>query len=145
MKAAAAALVAALLAAGANADESHHMIFEAKSIPHESQRYDTVGDWRIKSGQISILVSSLPDERYEFLVALHELVEAYLCKQGGISEETVTAFDTGPGKELDEPGDDPRAPYHAEHVFASKIERMMADELGVDWEKYETAIEELGK
>jgi hypothetical protein len=78
---------------------------------------------------VVITVSRMPDERYEFLVGLHELIEAYLCKTRGISEASVTAFDTGVGANLDEPGDDPRAPYHNEHVFATKVERMMAAEL----------------
>ncbi len=39
-----------------------------------------------------------------------------------------------------EPGDDPRAPYHAEHAFATAIEEMLAKELGVDLDAYEAAI-----
>ena len=37
---------------------------------------------------------------------------------------------------LDEPGDTLQAPYHKEHMFAEKIERSVADELGVDWKEY---------
>jgi len=37
-----------------------------------------------------------------------------------------------------EPGDDPKAPYHRKHQWASRLERMFAAELGVDWGKYET-------
>jgi hypothetical protein len=42
-----------------------------------------------------------------------------------------------------EPGDHPGAPYHAEHMFASKVEEMLAKQLGVDWLEYERAIEAL--
>jgi len=38
--------------------------------------------------------------------------------------------------DLGEPGDDPRAPYYREHQFASGMERLMAAELGVDWQQY---------
>lgn len=74
----------------------------------------------------------MSDRRYEFLVAMHEVIEAFLCKTRGVTQQRVDAFDTGPGKDLDEPGDDPRAPYFHEHQFASKIEKLMAHELRVN-------------
>jgi hypothetical protein len=43
----------------------------------------------------------------------------------------------------EEPGDSSEAPYHKEHVFATKIERMIADELGVDWDVYEKHLDEV--
>jgi hypothetical protein len=43
----------------------------------------------------------------------------------------------------EEPGDDLRAPYHCEHVFATKVERMLAREMGVDWDAYEGMLVEL--
>ena len=45
----------------------------------------------------------------------------------------------GVGKDLDDPGDDPRAPYHLEHLTASAIERRLALELGVSWDAYKDA------
>jgi hypothetical protein len=39
-----------------------------------------------------------------------------------------------------EPGDDPRAPYHKQHVFAENIERLLAAELGVDWSAYDKEV-----
>lgn len=123
-----------------------------KTIPHAEQRYDTCGDWRGDvAGQISVTVSELPDWRYEFLVALHELIEGTLCNARGIKDADVSAFDEQFEAELDsyqhqpddEPGDDRRAPYHQEHVFASAIERIVATELGVDWSEYEQAINAL--
>lgn len=42
-----------------------------------------------------------------------------------------------------EPGDDPAAPYFEGHQFATKIEKLTARELGVDWKVYETAINSL--
>jgi hypothetical protein len=44
---------------------------------------------------------------------------------------------------LDEPGHDPKAPYNKEHIFAEKIERQIAEELGVDWEEYSRVVESL--
>ncbi len=42
-----------------------------------------------------------------------------------------------------EPGDHPNCPYFDEHVFASRIERLLAGELSVNWFEYEKAIEAL--
>jgi hypothetical protein len=40
----------------------------------------------------------------------------------------------------EKPGDDPRAPYHKQHVFAENIERLLAAELGVDWSAYDKEV-----
>lgn len=126
-----------------------------QAVPHHTQKYDTCGDWR--SGQAYgmpveyIRVSKLDNPDYEFLVALHELIEWYLCRRAGVSQAKVDAFDLkfeaerragkhGPDAE---PGDDARAPYHWMHQVASLYEQRMAAVLGVDWKKYEAAIETL--
>ena len=55
----------------------------------------------------------MTDRRYELLVALHELVEALLCKEAGVSQERVDALDEAyeakrlPDDKDSEPGDDP--------------------------------------
>ena len=116
-----------------------------ETIPHKKQRYPTVGDWYTRKGVLHIRVSKMKDWRHELLVALHELVEVNLCKQRGISEKIVDAFDIAfekarkPGND-DEPGDDPKAPYRKEHFFATNIEALMSAELGVDWAKYEKEV-----
>jgi hypothetical protein len=147
------------LAGASDAKEKHmdHFYAEIISIPHSLQDYETVGNWRVRhlDGAFRLLVevSEMSSPDYEFLVGLHELVEAYLCKHAGIIEAAVTAFDVQFDKDrgteaewaYDEPGDAPEAPYHRQHVFASKIERMVADELGVDWARYEHEIGRLSK
>ena len=85
------------------------------------------------------------DQRYEFLVAAHEMIEAYLAIHAGVSPEAVDKFDRAyetkrKAGDDSEPGDDPKAPYHREHVFASKIERSLAKQLGVDWAKYDREV-----
>lgn len=119
-----------------------------ETIPHKKQRYPTVGDWYTRKGVLHIRVSQMSDWRYELLVALHELVEVSLCKHRGITEAETDAFDIAfekarkPGNE-DEPGDDPKAPYRKEHFFATSVERLMAAELNVDWNKYDREIYDL--
>ena len=123
------------------------------TIAHEEQRYPTVGDywfpWREqKDTCIEVRVSRMGNEDYEFLVAIHEQIEAYLTKKRGITETLITNFDVEfeknrPKGNTNEPGNDPDAPYHKEHVFATKLERMLAEELGVDWDKYDAAVNAL--
>lgn len=127
------------------------MKIQIETIPHEQQRYPTVGDYWEDSASIEqIRVSEMPDWRYEALVAVHELVEMILTKQRAISEQAITDFDIAfeksreEGKVLGEPGDDPRAPYQREHFFATNLERLLAAELGVDWFAYDRLVEGLG-
>jgi len=118
-------------------------------VKHEEQRYETVGDWIFLSPtQLNITVSDTGNWKYNFLVGLHEQIEAILCLEAGVNEEEVTKFDlmfederiNGLHSETDEPGDDPRAPYHKQHVFATLIEKETAAKLNVDWGNYEETI-----
>lgn len=115
------------------------------TIPHSSQRYDTCGDWFLWKDRLDVRVSKLDDEDYEFLIGIHETIEAYLCKRRSIKEQDVTNFDIKFGEEGrdGEPGDAPDAPYRKEHFFATSIERLIAAELGVDWELYDAAVNNL--
>ena len=90
----------------------------------------------------------MKDERYVFLVALHEMIEYELCRMNGVTDGDVVRFDREFEDERKahlhsleaEPGDDPRAPYRAEHGFATMIERTVARKMGVDWSAYERAV-----
>jgi len=131
-------------------------------IPHEQQRYPTAGDWVFDSdGNLRIRVSKLSDWRKEMLVALHELVEVLKCKHDGVTQESVDAFDIEYEKRreealnsempeadkalvaIDEPGDQPNAPYAKQHCLATGVERLMAAALDVNWHEYELEIEAL--
>lgn len=128
-----------------------HFAATLRVIDHKFQRYNTCGDWRTWPKLTDVSVSAMSDRRYELLVAVHELIEAELCRARGITEQEVTDFDTNYEQHLrtsddnSEPGDQPMAPYHREHVFATKVERLLADELGVDWQEYERALAELSR
>lgn len=123
-----------------------------KIIPHKEHRYETVGDWWwTKDGDLEIRVSKMSDWRYEVCVAIHELVEVVLCKQAGVSQESVDEFDIEYEKQrakslsLDtsEPGDSRFAPYRFQHCIATGVERVVAAVLGVNWSDYETEINSL--
>lgn len=121
------------------------------TVPHDQQRYETVGDWLTVGKDLVIRVSDMGRPDYEFCVGLHELIEAYLCKRAGITDEAVTAFDVqfekdraaGLHRSDEEPGDHPDAPYRLQHQFATKIEKLLAAQLGLDWSEYEGAIASL--
>lgn len=117
---------------------------EINTIPHKKQRYDTVGDWifDICNCQLSISVSKMNKWEYEALVAFHELVESLLCRKKGITSFAVDEWDMAHCN-LDEPGEDPSAPYHDEHMFAEELEKLLAKRLGVNWDEYVQRIEEL--
>jgi hypothetical protein len=107
------------------------------TVPHSTQRYPTVGDYfdvqtpGMRVPVTNVRISDMQDEDCEFLVAIHELIEQHLCKKRGISEESITAFDMI------------RAPYNKEHVFATSIEKLVAAELGVDWDEYDKTVNSL--
>ncbi len=66
-----------------------------ETIPHDQQRYPTVGDWQWTGpDELVVRVSEMGDWRYNAAVAVHELVEVLLCKQDGVTEAAVDAFDT---------------------------------------------------
>ena len=105
-----------------------------------------------------IFVSKMSDPRYEALVGLHELVEVLVCMEDGVTQKQVDEFDTRFEKDreeriknaaspaeaaeitLEEPGDQPDAPYCDQHCFATGVERLMAAALGVNWAEYEQEI-----
>ena len=76
-------------------------------------------------------------------MAIHELTEALLCRARGISEKAVDAFDLGPGKNVEEPGDHPGAPYRREHRAAYVPETFLADAFDLDWHAYQEAFGQL--
>lgn len=117
-----------------------------ETIPHEAQRYTTVGDWFYDAeNTLHIRVSKLSDPRLEELIAVHELVEVLLCSHAGVTQQSVDDFDKMTEKDRPdvEPGDEPDAPYVRQHCFATAVERMLAAEMGVSWKNYEAELEAL--
>ena len=106
----------------------------------------SLGDyWRNHKDLINIRSLDIGNQDYEFLIMLHEMIEEYLCTKRGVKEQDIQAFDNEFDKKAleCEPGDDPQAPYYKEHQIATIIERLVAYELGIDWEKYGTDLEKL--
>jgi hypothetical protein len=134
------------------------------AVPHKTQRYDTCGDWYEapafweqmgatkdrSAGCLHVRVSAELPRKEQFLVAIHELIEAFLCEVAGVTEEQVDGFDFGynlltPNGGKGEPGDEFLAPYYHQHQIATAIERILAAEVQVNWLEYEQHIEELSR
>lgn len=123
----------------------------AITIPHNKQRYSTLGDYFTdENGVEQFRVSDLGDYRMELAILVHEIVENYLCKYKGIKEQDIMNFDLMFEKERDEgkwtdeePGDDPRSIYNKEHQIATFIERALISYFGINWEDYELACNKL--
>jgi len=118
---------------------------DIKTVPHNKQRYPTVGDYYREKHKMHFRISEMQNKDYEFLVAIHELVEQYLCEKEKISIESIDQFDISFERfrnagDTSEPGDDKKAPYYRQHQIATAIERLMAVHIGVDWNDYDRKI-----
>ena len=118
------------------------------TIPHEAQRYPTVGDWDWNGQKLTIRVSDMGNWKYEAAVALHELAECLLCKHEGVFQDVVDDFDKQYEEsriegDVSEPGDHQLAPYRDQHFVATTLERIFAFELGIDWSDYEETVNSL--
>lgn len=127
------------------------MKITVKVIPHRKHRkiggirYETVGDWKFdKKGDLTVWVSEMFEEKYEALVAVHEILEALLCLASGVSEESVSGFDMECQKRgISDPGAEEDSPYYDQHRFAESVEFLLARELGVDWREYMRHLDDL--
>lgn len=117
-----------------------------ETIPHEQHRYTTVGDWYYdEDGTLRIKISKLSEEKREWLIAIHELIEVLTCKLDGVTQDQVDKFDkefedNRPEGNEDEPGDDPFAPYRDQHCLATGVERLLAAKWNVGWKEYEQEL-----
>jgi hypothetical protein len=132
-------------------------IIEVDIVPHSTQRYDTPGDWQfIGAGQdwrLRVSVSNLSETKpyvghpwYEVALALHEVIEALLCRAQGVTEEAVDLWDkqsVWKTHGFSEPGEDPECPYYKQHMFAEAFERLFISQLGLSWREYSERLTQL--
>lgn len=114
------------------------------------QRNDGVGDYfQNGDGSWTILATLMANPRHSDLILAHEFIEVLLIRAAGIPEPVINAFDAyfeeqrrvGIVPEDAEPGDDPTAPYHAQHILATRIEKMLCEEgFRLDWDAYCQAV-----
>lgn len=117
------------------------MLYVIQSTVQSAQRYKTIGDWQRTNLEMLITVTQLPDPDMTFLIAVHELIECYLCERRGITQRDVDEWDLKFCAEDGEPGDHPNAPYRLQHQAAESVERHLAQTLGVDWTLYQKEVD----
>ena len=110
----------------------------AETIEHNKQRYPTLGDYIGHEGLRFVQISEMGNSWYEYLIAMHELDEQAWCIKNGIPEDLITKFDIAFEKSdrKGEPGDDPECPYFHGHQFATAMEKLRCENLGLDWNAY---------
>jgi hypothetical protein len=119
-------------------------------VPVREMRYRTLGDWQITPANpeielpelIHVFVANLGDDRFNFLVAIHELIEAFLCKQAGITQQVVDAWDLT-HLESDDPGSAKDCPYMYQHHVATKVELLVMCAANISLVEYESKIKEV--
>ena len=121
------------------------MRIEVKTVDPSAMRYPTAGDWEwLPDGALMLTVPEYGGNDVSvLLVAIHEMIEAYLCKRDGITDEQVTQFDID-NPLLEEPGDDLAAPYHKQHVIAMAIEKECATATRTDWKAHDNWVFNVG-
>lgn len=134
-----------ILREGLKPFQSQDVIVTIHTIPHEQQRYETVGDWIFdEHGNLHITVSRTSDWKRTMLVAIHELIEASICTANGTTAKQVDEYDmTHDAKISGDNVSNPGSPYDKEHHFATGVEILLAKEFGVNWEKYEEELDSL--
>ena len=111
-------------------------------IEQKDQRYPTVGDYFDTDDAIHFKITRMSTQMFSVAILLHEIHEYFRLAEDGISVEEIDKFDID-HPELEEPGDDPRAPYHKQHLESSVIERASIAMSGRLWSEYEKEIDSL--
>ncbi len=111
-----------------------------KTVKPGTLPFNRVGDWTWRGETLQISVNDMSEERYEWLLAVHEVVEAFLCKFRGITEQAIDKFDKDHnGAWL------PEGPGYPEHLFATGVESIIAAMVGITIDTYEKEIEDGSK
>lgn len=133
------------------------MKIDYRIIPHTKQRYPTAGDYWWDEDTLHIRVSQLKEPLHEYLIFVHELIEATLVREDGAPDES-TIFDmpyelarkagiAAPcgcvPTEDSEPGDDVHSPYYREHHMATMVEQMLCWYWDLRWDEYGEEVSKL--
>jgi hypothetical protein len=116
-----------------------------KIVPESEMRAEVDGaDWYWdRNGDLQVRVTPMSDWRREILLAVHEMVEALMCKVNGVTQASVDKFDLEYDKTHTfdfDAGDAAGAPYEREHCLATAIERILCAEFKVNWESYDREL-----
>jgi hypothetical protein len=107
--------------------------------PPYELRYDTSGDYFMEGDTLVFQVRRQDNDFLTKMQIIHELIEQTLCEEKGISNQAIDDFDMMDKEwiaKYEEPGDDPRAPYHDAHILAKTCEYIILGELGINFKEY---------
>ena len=110
------------------------------TIPQKQHEYATYGNYKGHIRRRFIEVSELNDWRWEFLIALHELIEQNIALALGLSEAEILAWDLA-HLESDDPGSLDGCPYKFMHLYAERAEKDMCRMCNWDYEEYCKALD----
>ena len=113
---------------------------DIKFIPHNEQRYNTLGDYYESKHALHFRITQFPDHpEYSYAILFHELLEKFRNDQLGIKDADVDKFDID-HPELDDPGWSKDAPYFKTHCEGDLIERLFIVLSGANWVDYEAKV-----
>lgn len=115
-----------------------------RTKPYKDMRYPTVGDWQEKRGVIQITVAKELGLVSGLAMALHEIVEKVKCDMTGVTEQQVDEWDMS-HLLTDDPGLDPDAPYHEQHLSGEAMERAACVIFNLPWKKHCKIVDEAEK
>lgn len=104
-------------------------------------RYDTLGDWEYDDGpdglvaRISVPTFGRESNYAAWLIAVHELVELFLCTRQGVTQQAADEFHAA-HPDSDEYGDEADCPYYEQHQVADAVEKLLCSAIGVGWKDY---------
>ena len=114
-------------------------------VEPETQRYETSGDYFYnRKGYLIFRISKQKTRFLEKMQLIHELIEQTLCEYSAILHERIDEFDMNydmKNSTYQEPGDDPNAPYHKQHVLAKDVEKMICKQLNLNFDEYFNSIQ----
>ena len=125
-----------------------------KTVPERLIRNEQSGDWEYDDKQIlSTVLENTYSPESELAIAIHELIEAWLCRRDKVTNKAVLLHDEiyerarkmGLHPETTEPGDAEDSPYRLQHQAATHVERAVIAALGVRWEDHEKEITNSGQ
>lgn len=118
-----------------------------ETIESQDQRYPTCGDYWETEDEMHFRITKQDNEDYEALVFLHEFVEFILTRKRGIAEPAISEYDIKWEEynekgmaAADEPGNEPGCIYYQEHRFSENMERLLAQEMNIDWFTYNNKL-----
>ena len=104
-------------------------------------RYDTLGDWEYEeradgvAARISVPKFGGEANYAAWLIAIHELVELFLCVRQGVTQRAADEFHAA-HPDSDEYGDELDCPYYEQHQVADAVEKLLCRAIGVAWKDY---------